>query len=270
MQQLIDQGQWQGAQDKLQTITTTVATVNDVERKQELVTQWQELTVKVEAKDAAATVAPGAPPPGFPDVPVSLIQCSITTDTGTRHLDVIVDALRRKPRRSPSESTSTAASGTTTLAVGNGAPTSHAGDHRRRRHRDTVAAGHDVDPAAHGPRGDGIADAATVDRRRPRAADGRDAVTVTARRRRRHRPRRQHAGSAHRRRCPSPVLDSDAAALADSDPAAVTDPQAPAPKTVITTPVSAGTGEPADAGGRSDAGIQPSAIAVGLRRRLVE
>ena len=43
VQQLIDQGDWQGAQDKLKTITTTVATVNDVERKQELVTQWQEL-----------------------------------------------------------------------------------------------------------------------------------------------------------------------------------------------------------------------------------
>ena len=70
VQQLIDQGDWQGAQDKLKTITTTVATVNDVERKQELVTQWQELTVKVEAKDAAATVEPGAPLPTFPDVPV--------------------------------------------------------------------------------------------------------------------------------------------------------------------------------------------------------
>jgi hypothetical protein len=46
VQQLIDQGQWAAAQDKLQTLTTTVATVNDVEQKQELVTQWQELTVK--------------------------------------------------------------------------------------------------------------------------------------------------------------------------------------------------------------------------------
>ena len=57
MQQLIDQGDWQGAQTKLQTITTTVATVDDVESKDQLVTQWQELTVKVEAQDAAATLA---------------------------------------------------------------------------------------------------------------------------------------------------------------------------------------------------------------------
>ena len=49
VQQLVDQGQWDAAQQKLQTLTTTVATVNDDVQKQELVTQWQELTVKVEA-----------------------------------------------------------------------------------------------------------------------------------------------------------------------------------------------------------------------------
>ena len=61
VQQLIDEGQWDAAQDKLQTLTTTVATVNDVERKQELANQWQELSVKVETKNANATVPPGAP-----------------------------------------------------------------------------------------------------------------------------------------------------------------------------------------------------------------
>ncbi|MDZ4264241.1 MAG: anti-sigma-D factor RsdA, partial [Mycobacterium sp.] len=77
VQQLIEQGDWQAAQDKLETITTTVATVNDVERKQELVTQWQELTVKVEAQDPAATPPPGAPLPTFPEVPV------VSLDPGT-------------------------------------------------------------------------------------------------------------------------------------------------------------------------------------------
>ena len=69
VQQLIEQGDWQAAQARLETVTTTVASVNDLERKEELVTQWQELTLKVEAQDAAATVAPGAPLPTFPDVP---------------------------------------------------------------------------------------------------------------------------------------------------------------------------------------------------------
>ena len=63
VQQLINEGQWDAAQDKLQTLTTTVATVNDVEQKQELVTQWQDLTVKVDAKDPNATLPPGVPPP---------------------------------------------------------------------------------------------------------------------------------------------------------------------------------------------------------------
>lgn len=70
VQKLIEQGDWQGAQAKLQAVTTTVATVGDDQRKAELVSQWQELTVKVEAQNPAATVAPGAPLPTFPVVSV--------------------------------------------------------------------------------------------------------------------------------------------------------------------------------------------------------
>ena len=99
VQQLIDEGQWGAAQDKLQTLTTTVATVNDVEQKQELVTQWQELTVKVESKDANATVPPGAPLPQMPDVPVVVAPGSDTTTTTTT---------------SSSETTTTSPSDTTT------------------------------------------------------------------------------------------------------------------------------------------------------------
>ncbi|MDV3127400.1 anti-sigma-D factor RsdA [Mycobacterium sp. 21AC1] len=68
VQQLIDQGQWQEAQQKLQTITTTVATVQDAQQKQELVDQWQQLSVKVESRDVNATVPPDAPPVVLPEV----------------------------------------------------------------------------------------------------------------------------------------------------------------------------------------------------------
>lgn len=78
VQQLIEQGDWQGAQQKLEAVTTTVATVGDVEEKQELITQWQELTVKVEAQDPVATVPPGAPLPTFPDVPPVAIDPGTT------------------------------------------------------------------------------------------------------------------------------------------------------------------------------------------------
>jgi Anti-sigma-D factor RsdA to sigma factor binding region len=83
VQQLIDQGQWEAAQDKLQTLTTTVATVNDVEQKQELVEQWQDLTVKVETQDANATVPPNVPPPAFPDLPAVVLDTTTSSTTSS-------------------------------------------------------------------------------------------------------------------------------------------------------------------------------------------
>jgi hypothetical protein len=83
VQQLINEGQWDAAQDKLQTLTTTVATVNDVEQKQELVSQWQDLTVKVDAKDANATLPPGAPPPPMPEPAVVAPGSDTSTTTST-------------------------------------------------------------------------------------------------------------------------------------------------------------------------------------------
>jgi Anti-sigma-D factor RsdA to sigma factor binding region len=85
VQQLIDEGQWDAAQDKLQTLTTNVATVNDVEQKQQLVTQWQDLSVKVDAKDPNATLPPGVPPPVMPEPAVVApgSDTSTTTSSGT-------------------------------------------------------------------------------------------------------------------------------------------------------------------------------------------
>ena len=110
VQQLIDQGDWQAAQAKLETITTTVATVDDVASKQELVTQWQELTVKVEAQDAAATPPPGAPLPTFPEVPVvNLDPSTLITDTS-----VTSEPATSSPSTTSSETTTPSSSETTT------------------------------------------------------------------------------------------------------------------------------------------------------------
>lgn len=79
VQQLIDEGQWEQAQQKLQTITTTVATVDDEQRKQELVDQWQQLSVKVENRDPNATVPPDAPPVVLPEVTVTTTPASPST-----------------------------------------------------------------------------------------------------------------------------------------------------------------------------------------------
>ena len=107
VQQLIDEGQWQAAQDKLQAVTTTVATVNDDAQKQQLVDQWQQLTVKVDAKDAQATLPPGAPPPEMP-VPVVVAP---GTDTSTS-----VSSQTSGSTTPPSSDTTTSASETTTTS----------------------------------------------------------------------------------------------------------------------------------------------------------
>ena len=94
--------------------------MNDVEHKQELVTQWQELTVKVESKDANATVPPGAPLPR----PARRAggRCSgIRHDDNHDHIFVGDRRPRRRltPRRlqtSPSETTTTSPSETATTS----------------------------------------------------------------------------------------------------------------------------------------------------------
>jgi len=107
VQQLVDQGQWQAAQDKLQTITTTVATVNDDSQKQALVSQWQDLTVKVDAKDAAATLPPDVPPPTFPEVVVVQTPTEGTTSDTTSSANTSSETTSPTSPTSPAGTTPT-------------------------------------------------------------------------------------------------------------------------------------------------------------------
>jgi hypothetical protein len=116
VQQLIDEGQWQAAQVKLQAVTTTVATVNDVEQKQELVDQWQQLTVKVDAQDANATLPPGVPPPEMP-VPVIVAPGTDTSTTTSSETGSSTSS------STPSSETTTSSSETTSTTT-TSAPTS--------------------------------------------------------------------------------------------------------------------------------------------------
>jgi Anti-sigma-D factor RsdA to sigma factor binding region len=124
VQQLIDQGQWDAAQAKLETLTTTVATVDDVERKEELVSEWQQLTVKVEAQDPAATIPPNVPPPVFPDVPAVVLDTTTSTSpsdtTTSSETTTSTSPSETTTTTSPSETTTTSPSETTTTS----APTS--------------------------------------------------------------------------------------------------------------------------------------------------
>ncbi len=84
VQQLIKEGNWDAAQEKLETAASTVQTVEDPQVQQDLQQQLNDLTAKVETRDPNATAppVPAAPPslgpglslpvelPPFPNLPV--------------------------------------------------------------------------------------------------------------------------------------------------------------------------------------------------------
>lgn len=84
VQKLIDQGQWQQAQDKLVALSTTVQTVDKPEQKQQLTQQFNALTYKVVEQDPAATLPPpGAPQPVLSDSPLTLLPVPVVVDSST-------------------------------------------------------------------------------------------------------------------------------------------------------------------------------------------
>ena len=122
VQQLIDEGQWEQAQDKLQTVTHDRGDGRmTLSRNRNWSTQWQDLTVKVDAKDPNATLPPGVPPPVMPE-PVVVAPDSTDVDhhvVGDERTDTVTvgDHHVRRPRRRrrpPRPSSPTTSSPTTT------------------------------------------------------------------------------------------------------------------------------------------------------------
>jgi len=90
VQQMIVQGQWDQAQDKLAAISNTVQTVNDANRKQDLIDQVKLLNTKVATRDPNATLPPSllqgpqvpagpAPPSASVTLPAPASEPSIAT-----------------------------------------------------------------------------------------------------------------------------------------------------------------------------------------------
>ncbi len=69
VQQMIAQGEWQQAQDRLAAVNDTLQDVNDTSRKQNLIDQVNELNAKVSSHDPDATLppAPASAPMPAPD-----------------------------------------------------------------------------------------------------------------------------------------------------------------------------------------------------------
>lgn len=87
VQELISQGDWQQAQEKLVAVSTQVAEVGDEQQKQELLTQFNDLSAKVVERDPAATAPPGViytvPPSAAELVPAVAPPSDTTTTTAT-------------------------------------------------------------------------------------------------------------------------------------------------------------------------------------------
>ncbi|WP_343600654.1 anti-sigma-D factor RsdA [Mycobacterium sp.] len=62
VEQMITQGQWEQAQDKLTAVGNRVQTVTDADRRRELTDHVNRLHAKVAARDPDATLPPGGPP----------------------------------------------------------------------------------------------------------------------------------------------------------------------------------------------------------------
>jgi len=101
VQTLIDQGQWQQAQDKLQQLSPTVQSVDTPEHKQQLIEQWNALTYKVVEQNPQAILPPaGEPLPQLPSSPLTLLPVPVIVAPGESQTHT-------RTHTSPTESTST-------------------------------------------------------------------------------------------------------------------------------------------------------------------
>ena len=115
VQKLIDDGQWEQAQDKLVALSSTVESVETPEQKQQLVEQFNQLTVKVVEQDPAATIPPDAPLPTFTDSPLTLLPLpTFELPTPTTDPATTTETTPTTPTSPTSETTPTSPTSETT------------------------------------------------------------------------------------------------------------------------------------------------------------
>ena len=129
VQDLIAQGDWAQAQDKLVAVSTQVATIEDSPQKQELLDQFNDLSAKVVERDPEATAPPGivyTVPPSATDLvpavapPTSTPGAPSATDSATSRSETASSS--GTTRASPTTAATTTAS-PTTAATTTAAPT---------------------------------------------------------------------------------------------------------------------------------------------------
>lgn len=105
VQNLIAQGDWEQAQDRLVAVSTQVATIDDQQQKQELLDQFNDLSAKVVERDPQATAPPGVvytvPPSSAALVPA----VEPTSTPGAPPLTTSTTSETAAPASSPSPTT---------------------------------------------------------------------------------------------------------------------------------------------------------------------
>lgn len=125
VQQLIDNGQWDQAQERLTALSTKVQSVETVERKSELIQQWNALTYKVVEQDPAATLPPpGQPMPELPSSPLTLLPLPVITDTTTVSTPPEVTSVPSTPGSEVTVTTTSSSQTTTSPSAGASTTTS--------------------------------------------------------------------------------------------------------------------------------------------------
>jgi hypothetical protein len=119
VQQLIDQGDWDQAQQKLQAVSTQVETVDDVDAKTDLIQKWNELSVKVGTRDPAATLPPVVPgaPPVEPPPGVTLLELPPVTTTTSSSSTTSSSDTTTTPETTSSDSPTTTPATTTPVTT---------------------------------------------------------------------------------------------------------------------------------------------------------
>jgi hypothetical protein len=137
VQQMIAQGQWDQAQDRLAAVNDTVQTVNDTTRKQNLIDQVNQLNAKVATRDPNATVTPSSVPYPGGDAPSASATVSVpaseppsttpassSADASTTPTTAMTDSMTATSTATSSSPTSVSATSTGTSPIASPAPSS--------------------------------------------------------------------------------------------------------------------------------------------------
>ena len=141
VQDLIAQGDWAQAQDKLVAVSTQVATIEDSPQKQELLDQFNDLSAKVVERDPEATAPPGivytvppsatdlvpavAPPTSTPGAPSATDSATSSSESASSSGTTSASPTTTATSAAPTTTATTTATPTTT-ATTTAAPTTAA------------------------------------------------------------------------------------------------------------------------------------------------